>query len=70
MPNCEQPRHRLPKLTNNALIPLAVIFLAFVTLAGYLCLHGNWERAKEFLCIFLPPITALMGAASAAHFRP
>lgn len=56
-------------LANKILLPLALIFLMVVGFAGYLCLYGNWERAKDFLCIFLPPITALMGAASTAPLR-
>lgn len=43
--------------------------LLVVGLAGYLCLYGDWEKGKDFALIFLPPITALMGAASAASFR-
>jgi len=69
-PPTRKIRHRLPKLANNAVIPLAVIFLAGLTLADYLCLHGNWDRAKDCLRIFLPVITALIGSASTARFRP
>lgn len=61
-------RH-LPKLTDDPLIPLAALLLAILVFAGYACLYGNWAKARDFLCIFLPPVMALMGAASTAHFR-
>jgi len=75
VPRTHAPKHaeisnrHLPKLTNDALIPLALVFLAIVALAGYVCLYGDWDRARDFLCIFLPPITALMGTASTDRRR-
>lgn len=62
-------RNRLLDLLDNALVPLALTFIGVIFMAGYLCMNGNWEVAKDFICIFLPPITALMGAACAAYFR-
>jgi hypothetical protein len=62
-------RDRLLDLLDNPLIPLALVFMGVIFMAGYLGMNGNWEGAKDFLCIFLPPISALIGAASAAYFR-
>lgn len=56
-------KERRPQLPGNPLIPLAVIFVATLAFADYASLYGNWERAKDLLLIFLPPIAALMGAA-------
>ncbi|MFP5230882.1 MAG: hypothetical protein ACLGXA_24975 [Acidobacteriota bacterium] len=62
------PRRTL-RLNDHALIPLSAIFVAVVGFAGYACLYGDWPRAKDFLLVFLPAITALMGAASAGRPR-
>ena len=68
-PPSQKPRPRRPDLAGHALIALAAMFVAVVAFAGYACLYGNRERAKDFLLIFLPPLTALMGAASAGLRR-
>ena len=60
---------RLLRLVDNPALPLAFIFLGVMFLAGYFCMNGNWEQAKDFLCIFLPPITALLGAVCSSFFR-
>jgi hypothetical protein len=62
-------RDRLLNLLDNVLIPLALVFCGIAFLAGYLYMNGRSEGAREIAVIFLPPITALMGAASAAYFR-
>ena len=58
-----KPRPRLADVASHALTPLTLLFLAVLLVAGYLCLFGNWDRTKDFLTIFLPPISALLGAA-------
>ena len=57
------------RLADEALITLTVIFFSVVGFAGYACLYGDWQRAKDFLLIFLPPMTALMGAVFGASSR-
>jgi len=58
-----EDKKELPHLPGNPLILLAVIFVATLAFAGYAALYGSWGRAKDLLLIFLPPLTALMGAA-------
>lgn len=51
------------------LLLLAVTLLVVVGIAGQFCLCGTWERARDFILIFLPATCLLMGAALAACFR-
>jgi hypothetical protein len=51
-------------------ILIVLIFVVVVGIAAYLCLHSSWERARDFILIFLPITCLLMGVAIAACFRP
>lgn len=64
-----KPRHRLSDFATYVLIPLTVISVVVMAVAGYLFLYGDAGRAKDFVLIFLPPIAALLGVASAAGRR-
>lgn len=68
-PGPEKARVRLLRLTDMVLLSLALIFVAVTGLAAYLFLCGDRENARDFLCICLPLVAALLGAASAAHLR-
>ena len=61
-PRREKRRHPF-SFAGDTLLLLAVIFLAVLGVAGCLAADGNWAPAKDFLLIFLPPLSALMGAA-------
>ena len=63
LPPTQQPGRPRPRQSDAPLIALALLFLAVVAFAGYACLFGSWERARDFLLIFLPALAALMGAA-------
>lgn len=68
-----QPREvecdRRLRFANSALVLLCVIFLAVVGIAAYLCLCCTWEKAEDFILIFLPISCLLMGVAFGAYFR-
>lgn len=60
---------RTLRFADQSFFPLASILVAVVAFAAYAFLFGDREQAKDLLLIFLPPLTALMGAVSASLRR-
>lgn len=62
-PSDLRKRRRPVSFRDDTLLLLAVIFLAILGVASCFGANGSWDKAKDLLLIFLPPVAALMGAA-------
>lgn len=62
-PPHREKRRRPLSFVGDTLLLLTVIFLAVLGVAGCFAANGSWDTGKDFLLIFLPPVSAVIGAA-------